>query len=92
MDPNTQPQTQPKSDLIKEAEKRFYDRKREIEELMAKTDALEEDIKKGINEAAKQLEEIDAELSEFEKQAVNKMDAAVLEFIAEDEEEMEDRL
>jgi hypothetical protein len=40
-------------------------------------------------EAGREIDRLDIEFARFEKEAVDKMDAAVLDFIAEEEEEEE---
>lgn len=76
-----------KIDILKEAEQLLADVKKAGDDFMQKTGILIKGINDEADELNKEIDVINTDLVEMEKGAINKMDAAVLEFIAEDEEE-----
>jgi len=83
-------QSTDQSDLIKEANQLLEDTREANQRFLAEMEVLTKGVEEELIEAGKEIDRLDVELARFEKEAVDKMDAAVLDFIAEDEEEEEE--
>lgn len=81
---DTQNTTNQTSDSIKKAQDLLAKVKKANSDFIQKTDVLIKNINQGIDQADQELKKGQKEFRNFEKDAVNKMDKAVLEFLSEE--------
>lgn len=79
----TNKNTKSQKDVLKQADQLFAKIKKANNSFIQKTDDLIKDIDQDIEVAEKEINEVDKNLKKFEKEAVNKIDKAVLEFVAD---------
>lgn len=80
---NNQSTTQ---DLSVRAAKILAGLKKASDDFMASTGALISELNQGVDEAETEIGEIEKDLSRVEKETNDKMDEAILEYLADEEE------
>lgn len=80
---NNQSTTQ---DLSVRAAKILSGLKKASDDFMASTGALVSELDQGVDEAEAEIGEIEKDLSRVEKETNDKMDEAILEYLADEEE------
>jgi hypothetical protein len=80
---NNQPTTQ---DLSVRAAKILAGLKKASDDFMASTGALVSELNQGVDEAEAEIGEIEKDLSKVEEETNDKMDEAILEYLADEEE------
>lgn len=73
-------------DLSVRAAKILADLKKASDAFMASTGALVSELDQGVDEAEAEIGEIEKDLSRVEEEANDKMDEAILEYLADEEE------
>jgi hypothetical protein len=76
--------------LIKEANRLLEDTREANRRFLADIKSLIDGVKDKLMEAGKEVDRLDREFAQLEREAVDKIDEAMLDFIAEDEEEIEE--
>lgn len=84
---NTFNNQQATQDLSVRAAKILADLKKASDNFMANTGALVSELNQGVDEAEAEMEEIDKDLSNVEKDVNDKMDQAILEYLSDEEKE-----
>lgn len=90
MTQSVQKQSTDRSDLIKEANRLLEDTREANRRFLADIKSLIDGVKDKLMEAGKEVDRLDREFAQLEREAVDKIDEAMLDFIAEDEEEIEE--
>jgi len=82
---NTFNNQQATQDLSVRAAKILADLKKASDDFMANTGALVSELNQGAAEAEAEVEEMDKDLSNVEKDVNDKMDQAILEYLSDEE-------